>query len=63
MVDGMRINTNGVMSRTTALGTLTNMNSIDHIEILKGAASTLYGSDAQSMVSITKVAAMVFSGQ
>ena len=28
MVDGMRINTNGVMSRTTALGTLTNMNSI-----------------------------------
>lgn len=50
MVDGMRINTNGVMSRTTALGTLTNMNSIDHIEILKGAASTLYGSDAQGGV-------------
>lgn len=93
MVDGMRINTNGVMNRTTALGTLTNMNSIDHIEILKGAASTLYGSDAQggviniitksqktvrytqssispvpaimekSMVSITKVVAMAFSGQ
>ena len=50
MVDCMRINTNGVMSRTTALGTLTNMNSIDHIEILKGAASTLYGSDAQGGV-------------
>ena len=50
MVDGMRINTNGVMNRTTALGTLTNMNSIDHIEILKGAASTLYGSDAQGGV-------------
>lgn len=50
MVDGMRINTNGVMNRTTALGTMTSMNSIDHIEVLKGAASTLYGSDAQGGV-------------
>lgn len=50
MVDGMRVNTNGVMSRTTALGTIAGMNSIDHIEVLKGAASTLYGSDAQGGV-------------
>ena len=46
MVDGMRVNTNGLMGTHAQLGTLTNMDSVDHIEVLKGSASTLYGSDA-----------------
>lgn len=46
MVDGMRVNTNGLMGTHSQLGTLTNMDSVDHIEVLKGSASTLYGSDA-----------------
>lgn len=46
MVDGMRVNTNGLMGTHSQLGILTNMDSVDHIEVLKGSASTLYGSDA-----------------
>ncbi len=48
LVDGIRRNTNGSIG--AAAGTLVNMDSIDHVEVLKGAASTLYGSDAQGGV-------------
>lgn len=50
MVDGMRMNTNGTMGSHAPIATLTNMDGIDHIEVLKGAASTLYGSDAEGGV-------------
>lgn len=50
LVDGMRRNTNGNDLMNASIGELTNMASVDHIEVLKGAASTLYGSDAQGGV-------------
>lgn len=50
LVDGMRRNTNGNTLMNASVGELTNMDSIDHIEVLKGSASTLYGSDAQGGV-------------
>lgn len=50
MVDGMRVNTNGNMGGHAQLAEISNMDTIDHIEVLKGAASTLYGSDAQGGV-------------
>lgn len=50
MVDGMRMNTNGTMGGHAPIATLTNMEGIDRIEVLKGAASTLYGSDAEGGV-------------
>ena len=50
MVDGMRMNTNGTMGGHAPIATLTNMEGIDRIEVLKGAASTLYGSDAEGWV-------------
>ena len=50
LVDGMRRNTNGVSGSAVNLGTLTDMASIKRIEVLKGSASTLYGSDAQGGV-------------
>lgn len=50
LVDGMRRNTNGNSLSTTDIGDMVNMDSIDHIEVLKGSASTLYGSDAQGGV-------------
>lgn len=50
LVDGMRRNTNGVSGSAVNLGTLTDMASIERIEVLKGSASTLYGSDAQGGV-------------
>lgn len=50
LVDGMRRNTNGNSLCTTDIGDMVNMDSIDHIEVLKGSASTLYGSDAQGGV-------------
>lgn len=50
LVDGMRRNTNGLTGSSANVGTLTNMDSVDHIEVLKGSASTLYGSDAQGGV-------------
>lgn len=58
LVDGMRRNTNGNDLMNASIGELTNMASVDHIEVLKGAASTLYGSDAQGGVIniITKAA-------
>lgn len=50
LVDGMRRNTNGNVLCTVDIGDMVNMDSIDHIEVLKGSASTLYGSDAQGGV-------------
>lgn len=50
LVDGMRRNTNGNSLMNASIEELTNMASVDHIEVLKGAASTLYGSDAQGGV-------------
>lgn len=50
LVDGMRRNTNGNSLATVNIGDMVSMDSIDHIEVLKGAASTLYGSDAQGGV-------------
>ena len=50
LVDGMRRNTNGNFLMNNSIAELVNMDSIDHIEVLKGSASTLYGSDAQGGV-------------
>ena len=50
MVDGVRKNYNGMASSVANLGELVAMDSIDRIEVLKGSASTLYGSDAQGGV-------------
>ena len=50
MVDGIRKNINGIAGTVANLGELVAMDSIDHIEVLKGSASTLYGSDAQGGV-------------
>lgn len=50
LVDGIRRNINGIPGSTANLGNLVNMDIIDRIEVLKGSASTLYGSDAQGGV-------------
>ena len=50
LVDGMRRNTNGNSLMNASIAELVAMDSIDHIEVLKGSASTLYGSDAQGGV-------------
>lgn len=50
LVDGMRRNINGNSLMNANIGEMVNMDSIDHIEVLKGSASTLYGSDAQGGV-------------
>lgn len=50
LVDGMRRNTNGNFLMNNSIAELVDMDSIDHIEVLKGSASTLYGSDAQGGV-------------
>ena len=50
LVDGMRRNINGNSNMNANIGELVAMDSIDHIEVLKGSASTLYGSDAQGGV-------------
>lgn len=51
LVDGVRMNTNGLTTGSAVtLAQRVNMNSIERIEVLKGSASTLYGSDAQGGV-------------
>lgn len=51
MVDGVRQNLNGLTIGSAApVANFTNMDSIDRIEVMKGSASTLYGSDAQGGV-------------
>ena len=51
LIDGVRMNTNGLTTGSAVtLAQHVNMESIERIEVLKGAASTLYGSDAQGGV-------------
>lgn len=50
LVDGMRVNTNGSSLTSIDLGALGSMDNIERIEVLKGSASNLYGSDAQGGV-------------
>ena len=50
LVDGMRVNTNGNSLTSIDLGALGSMDNIERIEVLKGSASNLYGSDAQGGV-------------
>lgn len=50
LVDGMRVNINGSPFTTVDLGSIVNMDNVDRIEVLKGSASNLYGSDAQGGV-------------
>lgn len=50
LVDGIRRNTNGNSLMNASIAELVAMDSVDHIEVLKGSSSTLYGSDAQGGV-------------
>lgn len=50
LVDGMRVNMNGNSLTSIDLGALGSMDNIERIEVLKGSASNLYGSDAQGGV-------------
>ncbi|MEN6568186.1 MAG: TonB-dependent receptor [Veillonellales bacterium] len=50
LIDGVRANTNGSDSTLFPTGLLNDMDNIERIEVLKGAASTLYGSDAKGGV-------------
>lgn len=47
LIDGIRANQGSEIFST---GTITNMNNIERIEVLKGSASALYGADAQGGV-------------
>lgn len=59
LIDGTRANMNGSTFAVFSFGAMKNMDNIERIEILKGSASTLYGSDAKGGVIniITKDAA------
>ena len=46
LIDGQRANTNGSVSSVFQPSEVSNMDNIERIEVLKGSASTLYGSDA-----------------
>ena len=50
LVDGIHRNTNGNSLMNASIAELVAMDSVDHIEVLKGSSSTLYGSDAQGGV-------------
>lgn len=50
LVDGMRVNTNGNTFNSADLGSIVNMDNVDRIEVLKGSASNLYGSEAMGGV-------------
>ncbi|BBB91829.1 MAG TPA: TonB-dependent receptor [Methylomusa anaerophila] len=50
LIDGVRANTNGSTYSKAPIGEFVNMDAIERIEVLKGSASTLYGSDAQGGV-------------
>lgn len=46
LVDGQRANTNGSTFSVFQPSEVSNMDNIERIEVLKGSASTIYGSDA-----------------
>jgi len=46
LIDGMRVNTNGSTFSKFDASCLVDMSTVERIEVLKGSASTLYGSDA-----------------
>lgn len=50
LIDGIRANVNGTVFNKFPAAEFKAMNNIERIEILKGSASTLYGSDAQGGV-------------
>lgn len=50
LIDGVRVNYNGSDSEKFAQADFVDMEAIERIEVLKGSASTLYGSDAQGGV-------------
>ncbi|MEN6413547.1 MAG: TonB-dependent receptor [Veillonellales bacterium] len=50
LIDGIRANTNGSDMTVFPVGLVNDMDNIERIEVLKGAASTLYGSDAKGGV-------------
>lgn len=50
LIDGMRVNTNGSTFSKFNASEVVDMDTIERIEILKGSASTLYGSDASGGV-------------
>ena len=60
LIDGMRANLNGSTFTGFNYGALKDMSNIERIEVLKGSASTLYGSDAKGGVIniITKKGSM-----
>lgn len=50
LIDGMRVNTNGSTFSKFNASEVIDMDTIERIEVLKGSASTLYGSDASGGV-------------
>lgn len=46
LIDGMRANTNGNASSVLSPSEFSNLDTVERIEVLKGSAATLYGSDA-----------------
>lgn len=50
LIDGVRINFNGAEAEKFSSADFINMDMVEKIEVLKGAAATLYGSDAQGGV-------------
>lgn len=50
LIDGMRANTNGNASTVLSPSEFSNLDVVERIEVLKGSAATLYGSDAEGGV-------------
>lgn len=50
LIDGTRANMNGSEFSVFSFGALKDLDNIERIEVLKGSASTLYGSDAKGGV-------------
>lgn len=70
LINGVRMNTQGNSNELFSTASIVDLNNIERIEVLKGAASTLYGADAEGGVIniITKKpignqVKTIFSGQ
>lgn len=50
LIDGVRVNFNGSDAEKFSNADFVDMNMVEKVEVLKGSASTLYGSDAQGGV-------------